>query len=50
MLDDLLELGHTVAGRVGAVVQDEQGMVLAGERLAQLRRSLSASPNGGSPA
>jgi cell division protein ZipA len=40
MLDDLLELAHAVAGRVDAVVQDEQGLALAGERLAQLRQSL----------
>jgi FtsZ-interacting cell division protein ZipA len=40
MLDDLLELAHAIAGRVDAVVQDEQGAVLAGERLAQLRQSL----------
>jgi FtsZ-interacting cell division protein ZipA len=40
MLDDLLELAHTVAARVDAVVQDEQGAALVGERLAQLRRSL----------
>lgn len=40
MLDDLLELAHAVAGRVDAVVQDEQGAALVGDRLAQLRRSL----------
>lgn len=50
MLDDLLELAHTVAARVGAVVQDEQGMPLAGERLAQLKRSLAPQPPDGAPA
>jgi cell division protein ZipA len=49
MLDDLLELATLVAGRVDAMVQDEQGMPLAGERLAQLRRSISPPP-GGAPA
>jgi cell division protein ZipA len=47
MLDDLLQLAEAVADRVGAVVQDEQGEALAGERLAQLRQSLvPQSPDG----
>jgi len=50
MLDDLLELSRNVAGRVGAVVQDEQGALLAGERLALLRRSLAPQSPGGAPA
>jgi cell division protein ZipA len=50
MLDDLLGLAHAVAGRLGAVAQDEQGGALAGERLAQLRRSLSPPPPDGAPA
>jgi FtsZ-interacting cell division protein ZipA len=50
MLDDLLELSRNVAGRVGAVVQDEQGALLAGERLAQLRRSLAPHSPGGAQA
>jgi len=49
MLDDLLQLARTVAGRVGAVVQDEQGALLEGERLARLKRSL-APPTDGPPA
>ncbi|HMA11448.1 MAG TPA: cell division protein ZipA C-terminal FtsZ-binding domain-containing protein [Steroidobacteraceae bacterium] len=49
MLDDLLQLARTVAGRVGAVVQDEQGALLEGERLARLKGSL-APPTGGPPA
>jgi cell division protein ZipA len=47
MFDDLLDLAQAVAGRTGAVVQDEQGVVLAGERLAQLRRTLSPAPRDG---
>jgi FtsZ-interacting cell division protein ZipA len=50
MLDDLLELARAVAGRVGAVVQDEQGALLVGERLAQLRRSLAPRSPDGEPA
>jgi len=50
MLDDLVKLSRTVAGRVGAVVQDEQGALLAGERLAQLRRSLEPPARDGTPA
>jgi len=50
MFDDLLDLAQAVAGRTGAVVQDEQGAVLAGERLAQLRRSLTPAPRDGTPA
>jgi FtsZ-interacting cell division protein ZipA len=50
MLDDLVELSRAVAGRVGAVVQDEQGELLAGERLAQLKRSLAPPAQDGSPA
>lgn len=50
MLDELLELAHAVAGRLGAVAQDEQGAALVGERLAQLRRSLSPQPPDGAPA
>ncbi len=50
MLDELLQLSRTVAGRVGAVVQDEQGALLAGERLAQLRRTLMPHSPGGAPA
>lgn len=50
MLDGLVELAQAVAGRVGAVVQDEQGAIMAGERLAQLKRSLTAHPQGGAPA
>jgi FtsZ-interacting cell division protein ZipA len=50
MLDGLLELSHDVAGRVGAVVQDEQGALLAGVRLAQLRRSLAPQSPGGAQA
>ena len=50
MLDDLVKLSRTVAGRVGAVVQDEQGALLAGDRLAQLRRSLAPAPQDGAPA
>jgi cell division protein ZipA len=50
MLDDLLELAHAVAGRLGAVAQDEQGAALVGERLALLRRSLSPQPPDGAPA
>ena len=46
MLDDLLELGQRIAGRVDAVVQDEQGAQLAGDRLAQLRRSLTPPVEG----
>jgi FtsZ-interacting cell division protein ZipA len=40
MLDGLVQLARDVAGRVGAVVQDEQGAALDAERLAQLRRSV----------
>jgi cell division protein ZipA len=50
MLDDLLGLAHAVAGRLGAVAQDEQGAALAGERLSQLRRSLSPQAPDGAPA
>jgi len=46
MLDDLLELAQRIAGRVDAVVQDEQGAQLAGDRLAQLRRSLTPPVEG----
>lgn len=52
MLDDLLQLARTISDRVGAVVQDEQGVPLEGERLAMLKRSLSppAAMSDGSPA
>jgi cell division protein ZipA len=50
MLDDLLQLAETVAARAGAAVQDEQGEALAGERLAQLRRSLLPPTTDGKPA
>jgi FtsZ-interacting cell division protein ZipA len=50
MFDDLLELAHAIAVRVEAVVQDEQGAALAGERLAQLRRSLAPQAPDGTPA
>jgi FtsZ-interacting cell division protein ZipA len=50
MLDDLLELSRNIASRVGAVVQDEQGALLAGERLAQLRHSLAPQSPGGARA
>jgi cell division protein ZipA len=50
MLDDLVELARAIAGRVGAVVQDEQGALLAGERLAQLKRSLEPPARDGTPA
>jgi cell division protein ZipA len=40
MFDALVQLARSVAGRTGAVVQDEHGALLEGQRLAQLRNSL----------
>jgi FtsZ-interacting cell division protein ZipA len=40
MFDALVQLARAVASRTGAVVQDEHGALLEGQRLAQLRSSL----------
>jgi FtsZ-interacting cell division protein ZipA len=41
MLEDLLLLARGIAGRLGAVVQDDQGQALDAERLRALRQSLT---------
>jgi cell division protein ZipA len=46
MLEELVATARSVAHRVGAVVQDERGADLDGQRLLQLRQSL---PDGGDP-
>ena len=40
MLEELVALARAVAWRLGAVVQDDQGVELDGERLVRLRQSL----------
>lgn len=44
MLEELVGLARAVAYRLGAVVQDDQGKELDGERLLRLRQSLPAAP------
>jgi cell division protein ZipA len=46
MLEELVATARSVAHRLGAIVEDEQGADLDGRRLAELRRSL---PQGGGP-
>jgi len=46
MLEELVATARSVAHRVGAVVQDEQGADLDGQRLLQLRQSLPAEEQG----
>lgn len=43
VLEELVQLARLVAGRLGAVVQDEYGQELDAERLTQLRRAVAAS-------
>jgi cell division protein ZipA len=50
MLDELLQLGHSVAVRADAEVQNEQGLAVDGENLAQLRKSLLPKGAGNTPA
>jgi cell division protein ZipA len=40
MLEELVALARSVAWRLGAIVQDDQGVELDGERLVRLRQSL----------
>jgi FtsZ-interacting cell division protein ZipA len=52
MLEELVATARSVAHRLGAIVEDEQGSDLDGQRLAELRRSLpegGGSPAGGRP-
>jgi cell division protein ZipA len=46
MLEELVATARAVAHRLGAVVQDERGADLDGQRLLQLRQSLPAGPQG----
>lgn len=51
MLEELVAMARSVAHRLGAVVQDEQGADLDGQRLTELRRSLPGEhPEGGGAA
>jgi FtsZ-interacting cell division protein ZipA len=44
MLEELVSLARAVAWRLGAVVQDDHGVELDGERLVKLRQSLPEAP------
>ncbi len=47
MLEELVALARALAWRLGAVVQDDQGAELDGERLVRLRQSLPATTDHG---
>jgi cell division protein ZipA len=47
MLEELVAVARAVAWRLGAVVQDEHGAELDGERLVQIRQSLPDAAESG---
>jgi cell division protein ZipA len=49
MLEELVAVARAVAWRLGAVVQDEHGAELDGERLVSLRQSLPEAAESGAP-
>ena len=49
MLEELVALARAIAWRVGAVVQDDHGEELDGERLVKLRQSLPDAAEHGTP-
>lgn len=49
MLEELVAVARAVAWRLGAVVQDEHGAELDGERLVKLRQSLPEAAESGAP-
>jgi cell division protein ZipA len=49
MLEELVAMARAVAWRLGAVVQDEHGAELDGERLVRLRQSLPEAAESGAP-
>lgn len=49
MLEELVAVARSVAWRLGAVVQDEHGAELDGERLVSLRQSLPEAADSGAP-